>query len=131
VLLALLLVSSVTLAQESVDQDEAAQQAALAKASQNPVANLISIPFEFWHHEGESGNGFAGIVKPVIPTPVGGMNLINRFIIPYASVSGTMDPPGSDPLPIGVDAKVWRISLIRDFCLPPNPGLLSGERELP
>jgi hypothetical protein len=46
---------------------------------------MIRVPFEFWRHEGEDGEGFTAITKPVIPTPVGGMNLINRFIIPYAS----------------------------------------------
>ena len=34
--------------------DEAARQAALAKKSQNPVANMISVPFEFWYNDGEN-----------------------------------------------------------------------------
>lgn len=62
--------------------DDAEAAAALASANQNPVANMISVPFEFWHHDGKFGDGFTAIAKPVIPTPVGGMNLINRFIIP-------------------------------------------------
>ena len=36
-------------------QDQAPDEAALAKASQNPVANMISIPLEFWHNEGDLG----------------------------------------------------------------------------
>jgi hypothetical protein len=124
VLLALLLVSSVAHAQESADQDEAARNAELAKQSQNPVANMISIPFEFWHFEGENGKAFSGIVKPVIPTPVGGMNLINRFILPYASISGTMEPPGQSPIPTAVDAKGLADMTYQGFLSPRKPGSL-------
>jgi len=93
------------LAQDSADQDtadqdaaarQAAQQAALAKANQNPVANMIMVPLEFWHNDGENGDGFTAVAKPVIPTPIGGMNLINRFILPYASISGTMQLPDTE-----------------------------------
>ena len=124
VLLALLLVSSVAFAQESVDQDEAAKQAALAKQSQNPVANMISIPFEFWHYDGENGDSFVGIVKPVIPTPVFGMNLINRFILPYASVNGVLEQPGSTPAPTTVDADGLADMTYQGFLSPAKPGSL-------
>ena len=60
----------------SADQD-------LAKQSQNPVGNVINVPFE--------NNGYFGIgpsdaaayvlnVKPVYPVKIGELNLINRLV---------------------------------------------------
>lgn len=58
----------------------------LAKASQNPVANLISVPFEnnFTTNNGsEDGNVNVLNIKPVIPMALNeDWNLINRMIIP-------------------------------------------------
>jgi len=62
----------------------------LAKASQNPVASMYSVPLEYWHYNGigPNSNGAANvaILKPVIPTELGKVNLINRFIIPALGV---------------------------------------------
>ena len=102
--------------------DAAAQQAALAKQSQNPVANLISIPFEFWHHEGQNGDGFGALVKPVIPTPVGSLNLINRFILPYASISGVMLPPDGAAANTAVDENGLLDLTYQGFLSPAEPG---------
>ena len=63
----------------------AQDQADLAKQSQNPVADLISLPFQ--------NNTFFGIgpdddtanvlnIQPVIPINLGPVNLINRTIVP-------------------------------------------------
>ena len=63
----------------------AQDQADLAKASQNPVADLISLPFQ--------NNTFFGVgpdddvanvlnIQPVIPVNLGPINLINRTIVP-------------------------------------------------
>jgi hypothetical protein len=60
-------------------------EADLAKASQNPVAAMISLPFQ--------NNAFFGIgpddevanvlnIQPVIPVNLGPLNLINRTIVP-------------------------------------------------
>ena len=48
-------------------EDQAAGQEALAKKSQNPVGNIISVPIEYWHYDGiaENGGADALIVKPV------------------------------------------------------------------
>jgi hypothetical protein len=57
----------------------------LAKASQNPIANMISVPLENWgYFDLGPGDGWAYslIAKPVYPINVGKLNLINRFIIP-------------------------------------------------
>jgi len=101
-----------------------AEQAALAKANQNPVANLISVPFEFWHHEGTDGNGFAAIAKPVIPSSLGKMNLINRFILPYASISGTLDLPEAEFPGVAIDDKGLGDITYQGFLSPAEPGSL-------
>ena len=31
----------------------------LAKKSQNPVGNMISLPLEYWHHDGMANPAFA------------------------------------------------------------------------
>jgi hypothetical protein len=61
---------------------------ALAKASQNPVANMISLPFE---NNATFNNGDDDVyinimnIKPVVPMKFGAnWNLINRAIIPVA-----------------------------------------------
>ena len=84
--------------------DDAPQETSAAKASQNPVANIISLPFEFWHHDGlADGEADAEllVVKPVYPVTIGSVNLINRFILPYVgldkntqdSILGEVDVP--------------------------------------
>jgi len=60
----------------------------LAKKSQNPVGNIISLPIEYWHYDGmandSSANGLA--LKPVYPLGLGNVTLINRFIVPYLTI---------------------------------------------
>lgn len=91
--LALVLSSAVALADEPAKTQD---KEALAKASQNPVASLISVPFEF---NNTINNGpedeYVGIlnIKPVIPISLGeDVNLINRAIIPVIYQDG--DPLG-------------------------------------
>lgn len=72
-----------------------AEQKALAKASQNPVASLISVPFEN-NFNGDFGpnNGNQNVlnIKPVIPVAIGeNWNLINRVILPVVSQPGIPD----------------------------------------
>ncbi len=74
-----------------------AETTALAKQSQNPVASLISLPFEL-NYNGEFGpnNGNQAVlnVKPVIPVSIGeNWNLINRAIIPVVSQPGIPGGP--------------------------------------
>ncbi len=62
----------------------------LAKQSQNPVASLISVPFENWGYFGigpqDDGFAYALIAKPVLPLNFGKVNLINRFIVPLVYI---------------------------------------------
>jgi len=120
----LLSITTIGAAQDTTEQSQEAQQAKLAKQSQNPVANMISIPFEFWHHDGSDGQGFAGLVKPVIPTPLGKINLINRFILPYLSVDGAMDSPDFEFDGVVVDQKGLSDITYQGFLSPANPGAL-------
>ncbi len=75
----------------------------LAKKSQNPVGNMISLPFEYYHYDGMANDSSADalIIKPVYPMGIGNITLINRFIIPYLGVdahSAEMDL-GTEILP--------------------------------
>ena len=57
----------------------------LAKQSQNPIANLISVPFEnnLYFDLGPTDKKANVLnVKPVIPVSLGGLNLINRLVVP-------------------------------------------------
>ncbi len=117
------LACSCAFAQEAEDPDDGAKQAAaLAKANQNPVANMIMVPIEFWHHEGTNGDGFTAIAKPVIPASVGGMNLINRFIVPYASISGIMQLPDTEFGSPAIEEKGMGDITYQGFLSPANPG---------
>ena len=69
----------------------------LAKQSQNPVAKLISVPFEN-NFNGEYGpnNGDQNVlnIKPVIPMALSeNWNLINRVIMPFVSQPGIPGGP--------------------------------------
>ncbi|MBK4723286.1 hypothetical protein JJL56_31010 [Azospirillum sp. YIM DDC1] len=82
ILFACLTASSSSSAQESGD---------LAKAAQNPVAAMISLPFQnnTLFGVGPNDDGVANVlnVQPVIPVTVGGWNLINRTIAPITHLS--------------------------------------------
>ena len=69
----------------------------LAKKSQNPVGNMISVPLEYWYHgdmaEGSHMNLY--IAKPVYPVTFGNITLINRFILPLATVSNKVAEPSA------------------------------------
>ena len=62
--------------------------AALAKKAQNPIASMISIPIQNNTNFGIGPFGRSQNVlniQPVLPTSLGGWNLINRFIAPVIS----------------------------------------------
>ena len=80
----------VCMAQTSTAEEGQAttQEEDLAKKSQNPVGNMISLPIEYRHHDGMANGSSADalMLKPVYPTQIGNMTLINRFIIPYLGI---------------------------------------------
>jgi hypothetical protein len=67
------------------DRDDDVDDDDLARASQNPVADLISLPiknrFEFDRGD-EDAFAYTIELQPVLPVKLGEWNLINRFIIP-------------------------------------------------
>jgi len=82
--------------------DERAKAEALAKATQNPLASLISFPLQnnFDWGGGPNGDGFQYklVVQPVIPISLSEeWNLISRTIVPYVyqeNVVGTSTQSG-------------------------------------
>lgn len=74
-----------------INQNLSAQElsaAELAKKAQNPIANMISVPFQnntnFGIGEYNRSQNILNI-QPVVPTTLGEWNLINRFIVPLIS----------------------------------------------
>ena len=78
-------------------------EADLAKAAQNPVASMISVPFQ--------NNTFFGVgahddtanvlnIQPVVPIKLGNWNIINRVIAPLVALPDFTS--GLDVLPQGV-----------------------------
>lgn len=85
------ILTSLGMLYSTLNANEVSSSEALVKESQNPVANMYSVPLEFWHHDGAGpeGKGRANmaILRPTIPVSIGKMNVINRFILPYMDVS--------------------------------------------
>lgn len=99
----------------------------LAKKSQNPVGDIISLPFEYWHHDGMADDGSADalMVKPVYPIRIGNLNLINRLIIPYLGIDANQN--GSDLGEIEIPPSLERESGLgniqyQGFFTPAEPG---------
>jgi hypothetical protein len=80
--------------------DDAAQMQELAKRSQNPVADLISAPFENnINYNAGPRNKTDNILtfKPVYPVAISGdWNLINRFLVPTVSRAGRSPGEGRE-----------------------------------
>ena len=76
-------------AEASEESASEAGNEALAKAVQNPLANLINLPLQFNYNTGVGDNDrtfFNLNVQPVIPFPGEKWNIISRTIIPVNSV---------------------------------------------
>ena len=74
---------------KAAEAAQAAQAAELAKQIQNPLATVITLPFQVNFNEGvgEFDRRVANLnFQPVIPFPGEKWNLISRSIIPYLSV---------------------------------------------
>ena len=73
----------------SVLADQKAEQAALAETVQNPIANLITLPFQYNYNGGVGQydrNALNLNVQPVIPFTGEKWNVITRTIIPVNSL---------------------------------------------
>jgi hypothetical protein len=76
----------------------------LAKQSQNPIGNIISVPLQ--------NNGYFGIgpsdssayllnIQPVYPVTFGNVNLINRMTLPVIGLQGQDQAPPDRELDMG------------------------------
>src|SRR5262245_30968890 len=81
-------------AQRETDSTKAASksgtEANLAKQSQNPVANMVSLPLQYNYYTGgglESTSQMILNVQPVLPLPIGeDWLIVSRTIVPFTSV---------------------------------------------
>lgn len=76
----------------------------LARAAQNPISSLISLPMQFTFDNGaENGNANILNVQPVYPITSGDWNYVNRMIIPIVDAPGAIPGlpgiPSSEPGP--------------------------------
>jgi len=102
-------------AQEADDAAQAAQAADLAKQVQNPLANLVTIPFQVNLNRGvgQFDRTVANVnFQPVIPFPGKKWNIIARAIIPFVSV-----PVGETSAETGIGD--WNLTV---FASPARPG---------
>lgn len=85
--------------QEQEQEESQQQQEELAKKSQNPIGNLISVPLENNFEFGVGPEGATVYVlnlKPVYPVNLGKVNLINRFIMPVIYQEERVEGEGSE-----------------------------------
>lgn len=127
-------------AQEPTPAEVAAKAQALAKQTQNPVANLVTIPFQFnWNSGGGLGAQTQSIlnIQPVLP-----LAITEKLIV----VSRTIVPVVGQPLPSGerstgiadiqeqlffTSAKpgkiIWGVGPILSFPTATNSALVTGQ----
>jgi hypothetical protein len=106
----------------------------LAKASQNPVGDIISLPIELWHYGDMPGDSDATllIAKPVYPVNIGKVNLVNRLIVPYVWVDANLSQLdlGDFEVPrrmsTGTDSQISSIRASSRPPSPPSPARSSG-----
>ncbi len=99
----------------------------LAKASQNPVGDLISVPFELSYFGDMPDDSSATLLlaKPVYPLNLGKVNLVNRLIVPFAWVDANLselDLGGDSVPPNDVNRSGLGNVQYQGFLTPANPG---------
>ena len=107
------------------DRDGDVDNADLARASQNPVADMISLPMKSKFNFGlghEDAFAYELELQPVYPVNLGKWNLINRFITtiayqeaPYESMNDMLDE--------------GRLRLTTQRCDPPAPSPIVHTRQ--
>jgi hypothetical protein len=83
----------------------------LAKASQNPVGDIISVPFENTTYFGigpADSNANVMNLKPVYPIKIGSYNLINRLIVPLIYQEGqNLGVDGGEGIDVGEGGTIY------------------------
>lgn len=102
-----LLTSTFIIAQDNdtTNKSELSEEAKLAKATQNPLAAMYSLPFQnnttFGFEPNNTSQNVLNI-QPVIPVKISeGINLINRLIVPVITQPQSFDDPNSSTTDIG------------------------------
>jgi hypothetical protein len=140
----ILLASSFLEAQEAAGEKAAAPEGAeaLAKKLSNPIADLVSIPFQFNWQQGYGVNDdlqFVLNVQPVVPFHLTkNLNMIARFIVPY--ISQPEISPGVGPVsglgtitystffsPVGSGGLTWGIGPVFGLPMTSDPLLGGGQ----
>jgi hypothetical protein len=138
-LCAVMLIGSVSAQSEPAAAPDAA---ALAKQLSNPIASLVSIPFQFnWENGVGPNNDVRYIlnVQPMAPFRLSQkMNLIGRWIMPYVSQPVLL--PGGEPVsgyadivasaffsPVGTGSVTWGLGPVFSLPTTTNPLLGSGK----
>ena len=107
---------------ETADQNQN-----LAKAAQNPVANMISVPFQFNTNFGvgpQRATAELVNIQPVIPMALDeDWNLINRAILPLQYLPVEALVPSGTPLPGGPELGLGDVNYT-GFISPSQPGRL-------
>lgn len=123
-------------------EQAAPDAAAVAKALSNPIANLVSIPFQFnWDQSVGPYNDvrYTLNIQPVVPFGLSSKwNLIGRWIMPY--VSQPVLVPGGEPVsgyadimasaffsPVGGGPFTWGVGPVFSLPTTTNPLLGSGK----
>jgi len=98
----------------------------LRSKTQNPVGNLISVPFENNFDFGaKNGEAYILNIQPVIPFRVGSVNFINRIIAPIIDLPGFIPGQPSNPNPIPGDGATGLGDINYTlFLSPAEPGAL-------
>ena len=128
---------------EAAQAEESQSQADLAKQIQNPLASVVTLPFQANHNQnvGEFDRTITNInFQPVIPFPGEKWNLVSRSIIPYVSipVGETSAETGLGDLtttlfasPAKPGAVIWGVGPVLQLPTSSNPELLgSGKLSL-
>jgi hypothetical protein len=138
--LALAFCAAVVRSQEKPGEETSAEE--LAKKLSNPVADLVSIPFQFNWQEGYGVNNdlqFVLNVQPVVPFHISkDWNMIARFIVPY--ISQPEITPGVGPesglgtitystffSPVNDSHFIWGLGPVFGLPMTSNPVLGGGQ----
>jgi len=139
-LIASLLTLGVARAQGSAPAQSGPDLGALAKQSQNPVANLNTIPFQ-WNFYSGGGLGAQSMsilnVQPVLPLPLNkNWLLVSRTVIPFVNIPGATGErlQGIADIqqqfyfsPIGGGGIIWGVGPIFSFPTSNQPATQTGQ----
>jgi hypothetical protein len=114
-------------------------EASLAKAAQNPVANMVSLPLQYNYYTNgglDTASEMVLNVQPVLPLPIGkDWLIVSRTIVPFVSVplplrqvSGIADIQEQAYLTSSKPSKfTWAVGPVFQFPTATNPLIRTGQ----